>query len=120
MRAAAVGDSAELLDVDVQQVAGVLALVAPVAVPPAAQQLAGEPVDVGQPGMPARARTAPIVEAAMPRSAASRTGPAWCSRRAATIAATVSGEVRRACGARPSLGGQPWAAVDTDDRQTVG
>jgi hypothetical protein len=48
--AAAVGHPAELLDVDVQQVAGVLALEAPLAVPATAQQLAGEPVDVGQPG----------------------------------------------------------------------
>jgi hypothetical protein len=48
--AAAVGHPAELLDVDVQQITGVLALVAAVAVPPAAQQLPGEPVHVGQPG----------------------------------------------------------------------
>jgi hypothetical protein len=43
---------AELHDVDVQQVAGVLALVPALAVPPAAQQLAGEPVDLGQPRHP--------------------------------------------------------------------
>jgi hypothetical protein len=34
----------------VQQVAGLLALIPAVAVPPSAQQLAGEPIDVGQPG----------------------------------------------------------------------
>src|SRR3712207_6152253 len=36
-----------------------------------------------------------MVEAAMPRIAASRTGPAWCSVRAATICAVVSGGVCR-------------------------
>jgi hypothetical protein len=46
-------------------------------------------------GSPAQAITAPIVEAATPSSAANRTGPAWCSVRAATIRASTCAGVRR-------------------------
>jgi hypothetical protein len=46
----------------------------PLAVLAAAQQLTGEPVEIGHRGMPARGEQDTMVEVAIPRSAASRTG----------------------------------------------
>ncbi len=90
--ATAVGDMTELLDVDVQQLAGLRALIPAIAVPSAAQ-LSGEPVDLGQPRQRGAGEHRPDGGGRQPRIAASRTGPAWCSVRAATIGAVVSGEV---------------------------
>ncbi|KQS71180.1 hypothetical protein ASG41_20815 [Modestobacter sp. Leaf380] len=46
--AATVGDAAQLLHVDLQEIVGGIGFVADLAVPPAAQQFTGEPVDLSQ------------------------------------------------------------------------
>lgn len=70
---AAVGYPAELCDVDVQEVGELLTFVAAVAVPPQAQRLAGEQVDVGQSGQAVAGRYRCDRGGATPRIAASRT-----------------------------------------------
>ena len=56
----------------------------------------------------------------MPSSAASRTGPAWCSVQAATIRATVSGEVLRGirCG-REERSARPASLADVLHRRLL-
>jgi hypothetical protein len=93
--AASVGHPAEFLDVDVQQVAGVLAFVTAVAAPAPAQQLPTEPVDIGQPGQAGAGdhRADRGGSDAQDRGQPDRSGVVL--HRAATIAAVISAEVRR-------------------------
>ena len=92
--AAAVGDVAELLDVDVDQRAGVVVLVA-------ADRLAGDPVDVGEPADPAPDQD--LVDR--------RRGDAGLRRRSGPGPGAASSAGARSCGPRAAASGAASAAA---------